>query len=76
MTPAAAYPFPPRVLRREAAAYYVGLSPRAFDQHPERPAAIPLGPRTPGWKREDLDAMVDRIAGTAPALDEDYAAGY
>lgn len=60
-----AYAYPPKVMRRTEAARYVGLSLSAFDTHSGKPKAIMLGPQTPGWLRDDLDAWVDRIAGRA-----------
>lgn len=59
-------PWPPRRLREDEAAYYVGLSASAFrvrcSVQPVRIGA------TVGWLREDLDAWLDRQrAGSAPS---------
>lgn len=67
MPDALPFAFPPRRLRVEAAAYYVGLSKTAF-------LALGLDPvrvgGTVGWLREDLDAWLDQKRGQAPASPE------
>lgn len=74
--PDGAYSYAPRVLRSAEAARYVGMSESAFLAHDRKPDPIALGPKARGYLREDLDAMVDRLAGRAPASEEDYADGH
>jgi predicted DNA-binding transcriptional regulator AlpA len=58
---------PPRLLDREDAANYVGLSPNAFDQEVRAgtfPAPFPLTKiRRRLWDVRALDAALDRAAG-------------
>lgn len=65
-----AYAYPPRGMRRGEAARYVGLSASAWDKREDRPEPVYIGPKTPVWFREDLDAWLDRIAGRAPASED------
>lgn len=62
---AARWSYPPRRMRVEEAARYVGLSVTAF-----RALDLPehrIG-GTVGWLRDDLDAWLDARAGRAAAL--------
>jgi predicted DNA-binding transcriptional regulator AlpA len=55
-------PYWPRVLRRELAATYLGLSPSAFDNAVNEgtlPAPVPVYGTVKGWDRADLDAWVE-----------------
>ena len=56
--------YPPRRLRAEEAARYVGLSETAF--RALGLASVRIG-GTVGWLREDLDAWLDRAAGRVHA---------
>lgn len=58
------FAFPPRRLRVEAAAYYMGMSETAF--RALGIASVRIG-GTVGWLKEDLDAWLDQHAGRAPA---------
>ena len=52
----------PRVLRREQAAAYVGMSPSLFVREVEAgalPRPIHLAGTVKGWVRDDLDAWID-----------------
>lgn len=57
---------PPRLLSREQAAEYVGVSPTAFDElvPGTMPAPTRLGRRVL-WDRHQLDRVVDRLAGAS-----------
>lgn len=62
--------FPPRLMRAPTAAYYLGMSESAF-----RATVAPAVPafRTRGivaWRREDLDAWVDRQPAGGGSLAE------
>lgn len=60
------------------AAGYVGMSKSSYTSHQHKPAPIPLGARARGYLREDLDAMVDRLAGRviAPPTLKDWSRPY
>jgi hypothetical protein len=62
------FPFPPRAMPEDMAAYYVGLSPTTFRTKvvPAVPA-VHLTDRRLAWLREDLDAWLDGQAGRATA---------
>jgi hypothetical protein len=70
-------PYWPRMLSREQAAAYVGVSARLFDQEVREgrwPAGIPRGAgRRLTWDRVQLDARLDNDDGTprnlAPTTD-------
>lgn len=64
MPDALPFAFPPRRLRVEAAAYYMGMSKTAFLALGIDPVRIGT---TVGWLREDLDAWLDQKRGQAPA---------
>ena len=64
MSEAHRWGYPPRRLRGEEAARYVGLSETAFRALGIEPVRIG---GTVGWLRDDLDAWLDRAAGRAPA---------
>ena len=66
MSEARPYAYPPRRLRAEEAARYVGLSETAFRALGIEPVRIG---GTVGWLREDLDAWLDRAAGRGPAAE-------
>jgi predicted DNA-binding transcriptional regulator AlpA len=64
----------PRLLRRELAAEYCGLSPRKFDEAVREallPPAKMLG-TVHGWDRHELDAAIDELPerGTANTWDD------
>lgn len=76
MKGSAALPYWPRVLRREWAAAYLGLSVSIFDR--ERAAGNLPGPvqitsSIKGWVRDDLDCWIDdrRTEQSAPANEWD-----
>ena len=55
---------PPRLIRREAAAEYVCVSPNTFEQMVENgvmPPAKLLGNRRKAWDVRELDAAVDQL---------------
>ena len=55
---------PPRLINREAAAAYVGVSPVTFDQmvaDGRMPAPRWLGGRRYAWDVRELDAAIDRL---------------
>lgn len=57
-----AIPHWPRVLRREAAAAYVGMSPALFVREVEAgnlPKPIALAGTVKGWVRDHLDSWID-----------------
>ena len=55
-------PFPPRLLRAEAAAYYVGLGRTKFLELVDAGTiAQPSDEDPPRWKREDLDDYADSL---------------
>lgn len=57
----------PRLLSREQAAAYVGLSPGAFTVRiAGKVSALRLGKRIL-WDRRALDAYLDRLSGLTPA---------
>lgn len=62
---AARWSYPPRRMRVEEAARYVGLSVTAF-RDLDLPSVRIGG--TVGWLRDDLDAWLDARAGRAAAL--------
>jgi predicted DNA-binding transcriptional regulator AlpA len=64
MSDASRWAYPPRRLRVDEAARYVGLSETAFRALGLEPVRIG---GTVGWLREDLDAWLDRAAGRAHA---------
>lgn len=64
MPDALPFAFPPRRLRVEAAAYYMGMSETAFRALGIEPVRIR---GTVGWLREDLDAWLDQHRPVAPA---------
>lgn len=71
MSAPAPYAYPPRRLRAEEAARYVGLSKSAFLGLTL--PAVRIG-TTVGWLREDLDAWVDQAAGRGAAYSDPKAA--
>ena len=67
----------PRVLNREQAAGYVGLSVSAFMAGVKInmwPAPIHLSQHRIGWDRKVLDIYIDRLSGLAVSdpLEDDY----
>jgi predicted DNA-binding transcriptional regulator AlpA len=62
MKGSAAYPYWPRVLRREKAAAYLDLSISLFDREVSDghlPPPVAITATVKGWVREDLDAWID-----------------
>ena len=64
-------PYWPRVLRRELAAAYLGMSPSLFVREVEAgalPRPVALAGSVKGWVRDDLDAWIEdrRAAQDAP----------
>ncbi|MCP1221360.1 AlpA family phage regulatory protein [Acetobacter orientalis] len=52
----------PRILRREGAAQYLGISPSILDREVASgslPKPIPITGCIRGWVRDDLDAWID-----------------
>ena len=63
------YAFPPRLMRVEAAAYYVGLSVTCFLDR-VKAGDYPPGIKDRGiraWLRDDLDASIERRFGVSDA---------
>lgn len=76
MKGAAAIPYWPRILRRENAAAYLGLSASLFDREVAEgrlPPPVTICATVKGWDRHTLDAWIDErsAAQTAPANDWD-----
>ena len=58
----AAMPDWPRIMRRENAAQYLGISPSILDKEVAAgtlPKPIPITGSIRGWVRDDLDAWID-----------------
>lgn len=56
--------YPPRILRRQDAARYVGVSPHKFDELVKMqvfPKARRITETIKGWDRRELDDAVDRM---------------
>lgn len=68
----------PRLLPRDQAAAYSGLSPNAFDAEVAAgtfPGPYPLQvTRRSLWDRKALDAAMDRAAGLATGANDDWGA--
>jgi len=67
----------PRILRREMAASYIGVSPSYLDTLVKTgavPGPLPLGENVRGWDRYDLDAAIDRLKGASPGNPWDQVA--
>ena len=67
--PAAPFPFLPRILRRELAALYMGVSPSTWDamcKAGDAPPPVVITNGVKGWDRHDLDQWIeDRKAAQA-----------
>jgi predicted DNA-binding transcriptional regulator AlpA len=68
---------PPRILKREAAAEYVGVSPNSFDEMVARgtmPKPRILIGRREGWDRFQIDGCIDALPnkGGNPAVDHGW----
>jgi excisionase family DNA binding protein len=76
-THAPALPHWPRILRREMAAAYLGVSASYLEKLVKAgtvPGPLPLGDNVRGWDRQDLDAAIDRLKGHAPGNPWDQVA--
>lgn len=73
MSEARPYAYPPRRLRVDEAARYVGLSETAFLAL--RLPVVTIG-RTVGWMLEDLDRYLDQKRGSRPAYADPKAAAH
>jgi len=76
MTNFAALPpnLPPRLIGREAAAAYAGVSPGSFDKMVETglmPQPKRLGDRRKAWDVRELDAAIDRLPRFAASSEDD-----
>lgn len=63
--------YAPRLLRRTAAARYVGVSANKFDELVRErvfPAAKRITDNIKGWDRFELDAAVDGLDDDAPSM--------
>lgn len=71
------YPYPPHAMCEAEAARYVGVSVTAFRDHPHRPAEVWITERRKVFRREDLEQMVDAMAGLPVASpDKGYSNGW
>jgi len=65
---------PPRLIGREAAAAYLGISPGLFDALVKAglmPQPKKLGERRLGWDRLAIDAAVDCLPSLVPDIESD-----
>lgn len=68
---------PPRGIRREAAAAYVGVSPRKFDEMVQD-GRMPPAKKIDGarvWDIRRLDLAFDKLPDNGPSADAEDAAG-
>lgn len=73
-SPAAPLPFVPRILRRDLAALYLGISAGTLDAEVKAgrlPAPLGVTSGVKGWDRHDLDQWIEeRKAAQAAAINE------
>lgn len=63
----------PRLLTKEEAASYCGVSPPVFsDRCPVAPVALGEGARLRRWDRAALDAWIDSLAGKPDISETDW----
>ncbi len=75
MKDGASLPYWPRMLRRELAAAYVGLSPTLFDTEAKAgrlPAPVALAGTVKAWDRADLDAWIADRKGAEEAVPDTW----
>lgn len=59
------YSFPPRMMKRDVACYYLQLSAAEFEREISEgriPHPVTLG-RQPHWSKAELDSYMDRLTG-------------
>ena len=64
------WPITPRILRREVAALYLGMSPATLDTEVKEgraPAPVQVTAGVKGWDRHDLDMWIEARKAAQPA---------
>ncbi len=64
----------PRLMPRQLAAAYMGVSATTFDRLHCDIEPVPLDNRNKVWDRQDLDAKIDRMKSDAGSVDDDFDA--